>query len=150
MRFVSPGRNRLDQSTDGLWEPRDGVLGESSSAQKESQGSNAIHPGHITFSEGSSCKLKSSVWTGDVYVEGLDRGTYATYRLASPQRRAKQRNPAVFWFAYGAEKVALVSRLVGIHAALRKVAFKRAIGIFRRGSRANSKGFAFEPLEKLK
>lgn len=85
----------------------------------------------------------------DVDIEGLHRVPHPAYHFASPERRAKERYPPVFWVAYSTEDIALIGWLVSVHAAPRKFAFERGIRSLRSRSRAYSEGFSLEALEEL-
>lgn len=86
---------------------------------------------------------------GNVDVEGLGGGADAADDFAGPKRWAKERDPAIFEVADGAEKVALVSGLVGVDPALREVAFKGCVRRFRGGAGAYAEGFVLEAFEQL-
>ena len=92
---------------------------------------------------------RGSVGPGEVNIEGLDCGADAADDFAGPEFGAEEGDPAVFWFADGAEKVSLVGGLVGVYAAFGEVAFERAVGGFGGSAGADAESLALEALEEL-
>src|ERR1700757_1540008 len=85
----------------------------------------------------------------DVDIKGLQCGASAPNDFAWPERLAEYGNPAVGRFTDGTERVAGVSRLIGVQAAAGEIAFEGLV--FLPGGRANTqaKSFRFEACEQL-
>src|SRR5579859_1670217 len=91
----------------------------------------------------------ASIGPRNVDVKSLDRRSNPPDNLARPQTVAQNGYPTIFRLADRAKCVARIGLLIGVQAALRKVAFPRSIGGLRCVSRADAEGFSLETLEAL-
>src|SRR5262249_24686050 len=64
-----------------------------------------------------------SVWTRDKHIERLQGGPHAANGFAWPKHVAQNREPAIFQPTDHTKSIARISRLIGVQAAFRKVAF---------------------------
>src|SRR5262249_20232025 len=96
---------------------------------------NALRPSSlfsaILCPAASSAKDRFLVRPRDVHIKWLQSRPHAANGFTWPKRFAQDREPAIFQLADHTKSIARVSRLIGIQAAFRKVAFEFRVRLQR-------------------
>src|SRR2546421_12699865 len=107
------------------------------------RGSRNLTTSRRPVNRGSANTKMSSIGPSNVDVKFLDRRPHPPDNFAGPESFAQNCHPAILWLADRAKCVARIGVLVGVQAALRKVALERGIGGFHNASPAECQKFAF-------